>query len=288
MLVCLMQADYISSYKSRMKEKKIITRLQVQYIIKKYRVKLSSFTVREDGLLDVRGSVQITGNNIYKLPLKFGNVTDDFYCKSNGLKTLTGAPTFVGGSFDCSDNELTSLKYSPDCVGGSYFCQENSLSSLKGCPIEIIGRFNCALNNLESLVDGPKRVGKSYYAHHNRLRTLSGSSVFVGGTFNVAANLLTNLDGCPEYIGKNFHFDKWVPSLYMGNKNCYVGAVKIDSLERLGEGTSILPEVILGSQKQLPILFKYNKYLNSIWSKDGLNDEEELLNFLLDVKHGLR
>jgi len=272
-----------------MKEKKNITRHQVQYIIKKYRIQITGiYELTDEGLVDVKGCVRLTGNKIVKLPLKFGTVTGDFNCKENRLKTLKGSPKFVGGYFNCSDNELTTLMDGPDYVGGSYFCQMNSLSSLKGCPLEIIGRFNCAVNNLQSLLYGPKRVGKSYYAHHNRLKTLTGSSLFIGGTFNVAANLITNLEGCPDYIGQNFHFDRWLQSLYMASKNCHVGGIKIESLERIESGNSILPEVILGSQKQLPILFKYNKYLNSIWSKDGLNDEEQLLNFLLDVKQGLR
>lgn len=287
MLVYLMQADYISSYKSCMKEKKIIIRLQGQYIIKKYRVKLSSFTIREDGLLDVRGSVQITGNNIYKLPLKFGNVTDDFCCKGNSLSTLKGAPKYVGGNFNCSDNNLKSLRHGPGYVGESYFCHENNLTILKGCPLEIIGRFNCSVNDLESLIYGPKRVGKSYYAHHNKLKTLVGSPLFVGGSFNVAANFLSNFAGCPDYIGETFSIDYWLTSLFMEEKSCYVRKVRIESLERMDSCNSILPELILSRQKCLPVLFKYNKYLLEIWDEKGLTSWDDLNNILSEIEGGL-
>lgn len=288
MLVYVNHADYLSRYKSDMKEKKNITRHQVQYIIKKYRIQITgTFEVSGSGLVDVRGSIKLSGNKIFKLPLKFGNVTGDFCCKGNGLETLNGAPKFVGGNFNCSDNKLTSLRNSPDYVGGSYFCQENSLDSLKGCPLEIISRFNCTLNNLESLKYGPKRVGKSFYGHHNRLKTLSGAPVFVGGSFNVAVNMLKNLEGCPDYIGENFHFDCWLPSLYMASKNCYVGGVKIESLEQIDNSDSILPEVILNNQKHLPILFSYNRYL-PLYDQLGQLETDYIDDLLFEVKNGMR
>ncbi len=92
-----------------MKKKKIIAKLEVKYIIEKYKIRLGPYTIREDGLIDVKSGVKIIGNKICRLPLKFGTVTGDFNCKGNGLKTLKGSPKFVGGSFNCSDNELTTL-----------------------------------------------------------------------------------------------------------------------------------------------------------------------------------
>ncbi|OYX86459.1 MAG: hypothetical protein B7Y83_01290 [Flavobacteriales bacterium 32-34-25] len=270
-----------------MKKKKIITKLEVKHIIKKYKIRIGSYTIREDGLIDVRGSVKLTGNNFFKLPLKFGNVTGDFYCKQNGLGTLKGSPKYVGGNFNCSDNELTSLEGGPDYVGGSYFCNENNLINLKGCPVEVIGRFNCALNNLESLAYSPRRVGKSYHAHHNRLKTLNGAPAFVGGVFNVAANLLANLEGCPDYIVENFHFDCWLPSLYIGTKNCHVGGVKIESLERIYSGDSILPELIRRNQQHLATILKYNRYV-PIYNENGQINIDDLIDLLHEVKNGMR
>lgn len=287
MLVYVRPADYLSRYKSSMKEKKNITRHQVQHIIKKYKIQITgTFEVRGSGLVDVKGSVKLTGNKIFKLPLKFGNVTGNFYCKENGLKTLKGSPKFVGGSFNCSDNELTTLVDGPRYVGGSYFCNENNLISLKGCPAEIVGEFNCAVNSLESLKYGPKRVGENFYAHHNMLKTLIGSPAFVAGSFHVAANLLSNLEDCPDIIGLDFHFDCWIPSLYMASKNCHVGGVKIESLGRMDNSSSILPDLILSNQKSLPIQFKYAKYLE-IWDISGFLNFENLNDILIDIDHGL-
>lgn len=287
MLVYVICAGYLSRDSNNMRERKIITKDQARCIIAKYRIKISgTYLVSRDGLVDVRGSVTITDIKRIKLPLRFGNITGDFLCKSNGLRTLYGCPKFVGGNFNCSDNELTSLRYSPDYVGGSYFCQDNKLASLNGCPLEIIGEFNCAVNNLKSLRYGPKRVGKSFYAHHNLLKTLIGSPVFVAGSFHVAANLLFNLEHCPDIIGLDFHFDCWIPSLYMGSKNCHVGGVKIESLERMDNSSSILPELILSNQKSLPIQFRYAKYLK-IWDLNGFLNLENLNDILIDIDQGL-
>ena len=270
-----------------MKKKKIIAKLEVKYIIQKYKIRLGPYTIREDGLIDVKSGVKIIGNKICRLPLKFGTVTGDFTCKSIGLTTLKGSPKFVGGNFNCSDNELSTLVNGPAYVGGSFFCQENNLVSLKGSPIEIIGKFNCAANNLESLAGGPKRVGKGYYAHHNRLKTLCGAPVFVGGSFNVAVNVLKNLEGCPDYIVENFHFDCWIPSLFMGTKNCHIAGVKIESLERIDSGDSILPELILRNQQHLATIFKYNRHV-PIYNENGQINFDDLMDLLYEVKSGMK
>ena len=49
-------------------------------------------------LLDVTGDVDLSNINLSKLPFKFGKVSGGFYCSSNQLETLEGAPKEVGGS----------------------------------------------------------------------------------------------------------------------------------------------------------------------------------------------
>ena len=44
-----------------------------------------------------------------------------FYCASNNLTSLAGAPHTVGGGFDCSDNNLTNLKGIPKTIGKSFY-----------------------------------------------------------------------------------------------------------------------------------------------------------------------
>ena len=57
-----------------------------------------------------------------------------FYCASNNLTSLAGAPHTVGGGFDCSDNNLTNLKGAPHTVGGYFGCMNTNLTSLEGIP----------------------------------------------------------------------------------------------------------------------------------------------------------
>ena len=75
-------------------------------ICKKYRI--TNYSINADGSIDVDGDVNIS-IELTKLPLKFRNVTGDFYYYSNQLTSLKGAPESVGGYFNCSANQLTSL-----------------------------------------------------------------------------------------------------------------------------------------------------------------------------------
>jgi hypothetical protein len=101
-------------------------------------------TVNDDGSISVEGSVNWMHKNIKgRLPVRFREVTGDFYCNGNQLTNLTGAPTTVGGSFYCNYNQLTSLAGAPTRVGGAFNCHYNQLTSLTGAPTSIGGNFDC-------------------------------------------------------------------------------------------------------------------------------------------------
>ena len=55
-----------------------------------------------------------------------------FYCVSNKLTSLKGAPRKVDGNFCCYKNELTSLEGAPKEVCGAFLCYDNQLKSLFG------------------------------------------------------------------------------------------------------------------------------------------------------------
>ena len=77
-----------------------------------------------DGVYNVKGSVTLI-EDVDKLPCKFGKVTSDFWCNSNILKTLEGAPEKVGGDFWCYGNNLKTLEGAPKSIGGYFFCDRN-------------------------------------------------------------------------------------------------------------------------------------------------------------------
>ena len=77
-----------------------------------------------------------------------------FWCSTNKLTSLDGAPKIVKGYFYCYDNKLTSLKYGPKEVNGFFSCSYNNLTSLEGAPEIVQGSFYCQINPLsQSEVD---------------------------------------------------------------------------------------------------------------------------------------
>ena len=84
-----------------------------------------TYTINDDGSIDVDGSVDISNGRLTKIPFKFRHVSGGFYCYDNQLTSLEGAPITVGGGFDCTCNNLISLKGAPNRVGGNFLCYNN-------------------------------------------------------------------------------------------------------------------------------------------------------------------
>ena len=93
----------------------------------------------KDGLFEVNGLTGIAVKNCNITSLTNGlfvwnKVNGYFYCYDcKSLKSLKGAPEFVGRNFDCAYcYSLESLKGAPKEVGGSFNCGEcRNLKSLK-------------------------------------------------------------------------------------------------------------------------------------------------------------
>ena len=111
---------------------------------------VKNYSINSDGSIDVDGDVNMSCQNLEKIPTKFGKVTGDFYCYNNNLTSLEGAPTSVGGGFYCyKNNNLTSLEGAPTSVGGNFYCSYNNLTSLEGAPTSVGGGFYCNQNEIE-------------------------------------------------------------------------------------------------------------------------------------------
>lgn len=269
-----------------MEEQNIITKEEIYHIERKYHIRMGAFFIRKDGLVDINGDVNISNTKLQQLPLKFGKIYGDFYCHSNKLTTLENAPYYVGGNFCCHSNKLTSLEFGPKEVEGFYACHLNNLKSLTGAPKNINGSFNCFSNKLTSLINGPSKVGGNYYTFNNELISLEGSPDYIGGSFIVNANRLTNLVGCPKEIGNIFSFDNTVTSLYMGNQNCKVNRIEIQSPKRIPESKNVLPLIVFAKQSHLPLVFKYLSYLN-IFTPQGIFNESNFNDIISDIEEGL-
>jgi len=133
------------------------TKTDIDSICKKYGIK--DYTINEDGSIDVDGDVHLSDRRLgilTKLPLKFRNVTNNFFCGYNKLTSLEGAPNSVGGDFACSHNQLTSLEGCPQSVGDCFNCSHNQLTTLEGCPQSIGEYFGCSYNKLVDLKGFPE------------------------------------------------------------------------------------------------------------------------------------
>ena len=84
-----------------------------------------TYTINDDGSIDVNGSVNLSSKKLTKIPFNFSKVSGNFKCTDNQLTSLEGAPNNVGGSFYCSSNKLTSLEGAPNTVGGNFYCYNN-------------------------------------------------------------------------------------------------------------------------------------------------------------------
>lgn len=104
----------------------------------------------EGGLVNVDGSVNLSGRGLTEIPLNFGKLAGYFRCDNNNLSTLKGAPHTVGGRFECHNNNLTSLEFCPSSVGASFGiwvfkCDQNNIREFTGLK-HIGGDFLCIGN----------------------------------------------------------------------------------------------------------------------------------------------
>jgi hypothetical protein len=75
------------------------------------------------------------------------------------LISLQGAPRTVE-SFYCNSNNLKTLDGAPDEVGLSFNCAENNLVSLVGAPKKVFFDFSCGDNAVQFTVDDVRAVSK--------------------------------------------------------------------------------------------------------------------------------
>jgi len=157
------------------------------------------------GLVDVQGKFNCYGRGLKSLyGIQFGQVTGDFWCNSNLLTSLAGAPQTVVGSFYCDENLLTSLVGAPQTVAGGFNCDHNLLTSLEGAPQKVGGEFDCDYNQLTSLAGAPKTVKGGFYCSNNLLTSLAGAPQTVEGHFLCSNNQLISLVGAPQTVTGGF------------------------------------------------------------------------------------
>lgn len=178
-----------------------------------------SYRINPGNIVDVNGSVDISGRKLSKIPFKFGKIHGNFDCSGNKLTNLVNAPNEVIGYFDCSSNDLYTLIGGPKNVQGGYYASDNNLEDLNGFPTICRTSFDCSRNNivtlkglpetlevrffdvsfnkLRTLAHGPKKM-MGFDCSHNMINTLTNGPREVKGDFNCTFNRLTSLMGMPN------------------------------------------------------------------------------------------
>jgi len=175
---------------------------EIQDICQKYGIR--NYTINSDGLVDVRGNVELSYKKLTQLPLKFGTVLGSFHCEDNFLTTLEGSPLEVGRNFWCHSNCLTTLEGCSKKVGRDFVCHNNQLTTLKGGPQEVGEDFWCHNNLLTTLEGSVRETGHDFYCFNNKLVTLEGGPKKVGRNFWCYDNNLVSLEGGPDEVGGSF------------------------------------------------------------------------------------
>jgi len=143
----------------------------------------------QTGLVDVEGIFNCYYQRLTDFKgVRFGVVTESFYCNNNDLTSLEGTPQQVGGGFYCNNNDLTSLGGAPQQVEGSFDCANNQLTSLMGAPQQVEGTFDCANNQLTSLMGAPQAVDGNFDCEGNQLISPVGAPRRVRGSFYCGGN----------------------------------------------------------------------------------------------------
>ena len=116
----------------------MLDKKKIMDLLKKYFETTGKITIDDEGLVSTTGRVELKQSHKHlRLPVAFGTVGGGFYCNTNQLTTLVGAPQTVGGDFYCSNNQLTTLAGAPQTVGGVFYCINNKLTTLEGIPTQL-------------------------------------------------------------------------------------------------------------------------------------------------------
>jgi hypothetical protein len=158
-------------------------------------------------------------------------VKGSFWCESNQLSTLDGAPRTVGVDFDCAYNKLTSLTGAPRTIKGKFNCSRNQLTTLVGAPQTVEWNFNCLDNQLTTLEGAPETVEGNFWGDAFRLEP---------GKWNPTGWLEVLQTGSPEaqnLIQTIIGTDYW---------NSEISSNPVGTLLRLAAVWDRLPEDIQG------------------------------------------
>jgi hypothetical protein len=122
------------------------TRKDVQAWLSQHNIK--NYTIEDNLIVNVAGSVYFDGHELTHLPVKFGKVAGDFSCSGVGFTTCQGFPREVSYDVWVCNNKLTTIQYAPEKIGGSFYIWGNQITNLAQLTCEISEDLYCHTNPL--------------------------------------------------------------------------------------------------------------------------------------------
>jgi hypothetical protein len=127
------------------------------------------------GKVDVKGDFNCSNQRLTDFKgVEFGEISGEFRCTGNNLKSLEGSPVKVNGTMSVRDNVIESLVGSPEYVGGDFNCSDNKLETMDGAPRKVGKDFNCSDNYLKDLTGIPNAIGGRISIYGNEISSLRG------------------------------------------------------------------------------------------------------------------
>lgn len=133
-----------------------------------------NYKINVDGTVDVDGDVNLSGEDLTELPVKFNKVTGCFNCALNNLTSFKGFPKYVGDFLSVQNNKITSLEYLPEHTGrlitleGNLLKDVSSIKHLFADPNKIVWIDD---NPIDELLQQMVLLGCSQYkSYFNELR----------------------------------------------------------------------------------------------------------------------
>lgn len=161
---------------------------------------IENFQINNDGTVDVLGDVDLSGQNLDKLPLKFRVVRGNFDVRKNCLTSLYKCPETITGDLFCQFNFLTSLRFGPKILCGRYFCSYNQITSLVGIPKNFLNDIICNNNALTTLHGAPNVV-RNIDISFNNLNNLKFLPNVILEDLTCRGNMLNNLFDLTKVFG---------------------------------------------------------------------------------------
>jgi hypothetical protein len=191
------------------------------------------FEVKGNFYLDINQQHQI--KNLIGFPNK---VSGTYYTNNNGLESLKGIASYIGGDIKCRYNKIMDLKDLEDIeLKGELDCSSNRILSLEGIPkgVKIIDCSNNPLNNFKNIGNDIREI-KASHTKVTDLSDLENTQIY---SLMIGSNNLKDVTGLPNTIKYLSLEDNDLKNLKGFNKNIThllhlnLGFNKLTSLEGL-------------------------------------------------------